>query len=256
MFRTDSNGCGVVERRRNYRPTWSLNLTEPVASNYYPVDSRIDISEDSNDLYRGGREITILTDRAQGGSSMKSGQIELMLHRRLFNDDAFGVGEALNETAFGVGLVVRGKHRLVMRENSNNFDTISPRYEAEKILMKPVMFLGPSGSSIEVPEVPRFGKPNMSKNIKLLTLERWNSKSLLVRFENINEASDGECENVELQHGVKIIETTLDGNLKLQDQRRMSWNGYTQSSRDEVLDPTAIRLCPGEIRTFIVELIN
>ena len=33
------------------------------------------------------------------------------LHRRLLHDDAFGVGEALNETAFGVGLVARGKHR-------------------------------------------------------------------------------------------------------------------------------------------------
>ena len=31
--------------------------------------------------------------------------------RRLLHDDAFGVGEALNETAFGEGLVVRGKHR-------------------------------------------------------------------------------------------------------------------------------------------------
>ena len=37
-----------------------------------------------------------------------------MLHRRLFNDDAFGVGEALNETAFGVGLVARGKHRVLL----------------------------------------------------------------------------------------------------------------------------------------------
>ena len=33
-------------------------------------------------------------------------------YRRLLHDDAFGVGEALNETAFGVGLVARGTHRL------------------------------------------------------------------------------------------------------------------------------------------------
>lgn len=31
------------------------------------------------------------------------------LHRRLLFDDAFGVGEALNETAFGEGLVASGK---------------------------------------------------------------------------------------------------------------------------------------------------
>ena len=39
-FLTDSNGRFMIERRRDYRPTWNLNLTEPVASNYFPVDSR------------------------------------------------------------------------------------------------------------------------------------------------------------------------------------------------------------------------
>ena len=39
-FLTDSNGRFMTERRRDFRPTWDLNLTEPVASNYFPVDSR------------------------------------------------------------------------------------------------------------------------------------------------------------------------------------------------------------------------
>lgn len=30
--------------RRDYRPTWELNQTEPVAGNYYPVNSRIYIT--------------------------------------------------------------------------------------------------------------------------------------------------------------------------------------------------------------------
>lgn len=61
----------------------------------------------------GESELTVLTDRAQGGTSMNSGQVELMVHRRLLHDDAFGVGEALNEVAFGAGLVARGHHWIL-----------------------------------------------------------------------------------------------------------------------------------------------
>ena len=31
------------------------------------------------------------------------------VHRRLLNDDSFGAGEPLNETAYGQGLVVKGQ---------------------------------------------------------------------------------------------------------------------------------------------------
>ena len=58
--------------------------------------------------------VTVLTDRSEGGSSLAEGQLELMLHRRCLKDDGFGVGEALDEEAFGEGLVVRGKHTVFL----------------------------------------------------------------------------------------------------------------------------------------------
>lgn len=36
-FYTDSNGREMIKRVRDYRPTWKLNVTEPVSGNYYPL---------------------------------------------------------------------------------------------------------------------------------------------------------------------------------------------------------------------------
>lgn len=59
-------------RKRNYRPTWKLTSTEPQSQNYYPVNSRMYIKDKS-------MQLTVLTDRSQGGSSLKDGQLELMV---------------------------------------------------------------------------------------------------------------------------------------------------------------------------------
>lgn len=60
---------------RNYRPTWKWINTEPVAGNYYPVDSRIYLRDDGR-----GVQFTVMTDRSQGGSSLNDGQVELMVN--------------------------------------------------------------------------------------------------------------------------------------------------------------------------------
>ena len=38
-FYTDANGREMLRRVRDERPTWNLNVTQPVAGNYYPVTS-------------------------------------------------------------------------------------------------------------------------------------------------------------------------------------------------------------------------
>ena len=60
LFYTDANGREMKERRRNYRKTWTLNDTEPVSQNYYPVNSRIFINDSTTQL-------TVMADRSQGG---------------------------------------------------------------------------------------------------------------------------------------------------------------------------------------------
>jgi lysosomal alpha-mannosidase len=56
-----------------------------------------------------------------------------MLHRRTLNDDSLGVGEPLNELAFGQGLVVRGKHLLIVEQPVSS--ALLHRVSAQRLYM-------------------------------------------------------------------------------------------------------------------------
>uniref|UniRef100_H2Z3Y8 Alpha-mannosidase n=1 Tax=Ciona savignyi TaxID=51511 RepID=H2Z3Y8_CIOSA len=171
-FYTDANGREVLERKKNYRPTWKLNQTEPVAGNYYPVNSRIYIRD-------AHVQLTVLTDRSQGGSSLSSGALELMVHRRLLGEDSKGVAEPLNETGqFGDGLITRGKHWLLL-------DTVTSsakqhRLLGEEAFMSPLVMFG----GATPPALQSFIVNPLPPNIHLLTLATTNSGELLVRLEH------------------------------------------------------------------------
>jgi alpha-mannosidase len=109
-FYTDSNGRDFLKRVRDFRPDWDLEVKEPVAGNYYPLNLGLYMQDSETD-------VSVLVDRALGGSSIVDGQLEIMLHRRLLYDDHRGVGEALNETVCRSdghceGLTVGSKHHL------------------------------------------------------------------------------------------------------------------------------------------------
>lgn len=188
VFYTDANGREILQRSLNFRPTWSVYIKEPVAGNYYPVNSRIFIRDPHRDL-----QFTVLTDRSQGGSSLRNGSIELMVHRRLLYDDAFGVEEALNETYYDDrGVVVRGTHRV----------TLSSVNEAAKI-HRPLAQAIYSAPTLHFSSVRRkpykykyktnctaLAKP-LPPNVHLLTLENWNKEDkVLMRLEHFFELKD------------------------------------------------------------------
>ena len=53
-YYTDANGREVLERIRDYRPTWNYTLLENISGNYYPINSRIWIKDQQ-------RQFTVLT---------------------------------------------------------------------------------------------------------------------------------------------------------------------------------------------------
>lgn len=77
----------------------------------------------------------------------------LQLHRRLLKDDAFGVGEALNETAFGEGLVVRGSH-YVVGGSIRDLDELAMKEKALtlKMLLRPWTLITPITNGSVMPD--------------------------------------------------------------------------------------------------------
>ncbi|EDW81559.1 uncharacterized protein Dwil_GK10956 [Drosophila willistoni] len=80
VFYTDLNGLQLIKRRRFEKL--------PLQANYYPVPSAMFI-EDAN------MRLTLLTGQPLGGSSLASGEMEIMQDRRLASDDARGLGEGV-----------------------------------------------------------------------------------------------------------------------------------------------------------------
>nr|CAB3263606.1 lysosomal alpha-mannosidase-like [Phallusia mammillata] len=272
-FYTDANGREVLERKRDYRPTWTLNQTEPVAGNYYPVNSRIYIKDSKFQL-------TVLNDRSQGGASLSDGSLELMLHRRLLVDDKRGVGEPLNETGqFGDGLIVRGKQLILL-------DTIQAsgaqqRLLAEEMYMDTfVAFRNVSTASNGLPPGSALSAP-LPENVHLLTLETTSSGQILIRLEHQfalnDDAQLSKPVTVSLKGLIKgfepvsVEELVLSGNALKSQVTRLQWKSKTRPKRDaerqmhfekhydatngfgDVLyDQFDVTLQPMQIRTFLM----
>ena len=69
-FYTDSNGLEEQTRVVDFRPTWPLVVNEAVSGNYYPINSHIGIQDADSK-----KKLTIVTDRSQGGTVIKNGEI-------------------------------------------------------------------------------------------------------------------------------------------------------------------------------------
>lgn len=270
VFFTDANGRQTLERRRDYRPTWTLNPTEPVAENYYPINSHIYV--------KGDQLVGLVNDRSQGGTSLHDGEIELMIHRRLLYDDAFGVGEALNEpgdTYGGLGLVVTGTHLLIMSQTEDPMSVIRPM--AQTFFMPPWLTFG--ATELTTQQFAAFinTKSGLSvplpPNVHLLTLEPWRDGTHLLRLEHVYGV--GESPTLSMPVTVQLDnlldnftitsaeETTLAANQWKKDASRFKWKTLSQdevrpwrSSRisADQSGRISVELQPMEIRTFVVTL--
>jgi len=264
-YYTDANGREVLERIRDYRPTWNYSMNEPVSGNYYPINSRIWIKDQT-------RQLTILTDRSHGGGSIHDGSLEIMVHRRVLFDEGFFVAEALNETAFGQGLVVRGRHILIV--DSPISSVRQHRILAQQLYMHPLA----TYSLIQESYADYSSTYHLTwsalidalpLNIHLLTLDQLGSKNYLIRLEHYFELNEDvlysqpvtfDLQSVFQSIGTitNTLELTLAGNFPLTELRRFNWTTTDQMkmhpSSSLSLQATTITLNPMQIRTFNITI--
>ncbi|XP_044269447.1 lysosomal alpha-mannosidase-like isoform X2 [Tribolium madens] len=281
-FFTDSNGRELIKRQLNKRYDYEYDSTlEPIGSNYYPVTSKIVIRDETKKL-----EVAVLNDRAQGGSSLNNGDIELMLHRRLLADDNKGVGESLDDEEFGQGVVARGQLYLVIGSTDNNVDgskstAAQERELALKKLLTPLVLVGDASSDglslDKVQSALNFNfeglKTNLPDNVHILTFEPWKENSYILRLEHILENNEDATlsttatVNLEglftLFEITEIRETTLGANQWYDEyaaEDKYIWalkDGGSATNEKDSISPLAdlqITLDPMQIRTFIIKV--
>ena len=152
ILHTDSNGRRLLRRVQDARPSWSLNVAEPVAGNYYPVAALAVVRGDGGATPSSATSFAVAVDRGQGAASLRRGAIEFMLHRRLAVDDTRGVVEPLSETACGCrscgcgGLAVAGHHVLAVA-SGDEAGAIAAR-EAALAASRPVVLVFGEGAAV------------------------------------------------------------------------------------------------------------
>ncbi|KYB25900.1 lysosomal alpha-mannosidase-like precursor [Tribolium castaneum] len=281
-FFTDSNGRELIKRQLNKRYDYEYDSTlEPIASNYYPVTSKIVIRDETKKL-----QVAVLNDRAQGGASLQNGALELMLHRRLLADDNKGVGEPLDDEEFGQGVVARGQLYLVVGSTDSNVSggkstAAQERELALKKLLNPLVLVGDASSDAlsldKVQSALNFNfeglKTTLPDNVHILTLEPWKDDSYILRLEHILENNEDATlsttatVNLEglftLFEITEIRETTLGANQWYDEyaaEDKYIWalkDGSSVSNKEAPVTVTAdlqITLDPMQIRTFIIKV--
>ncbi|XP_009386958.2 alpha-mannosidase isoform X1 [Musa acuminata AAA Group] len=271
-FYTDSNGRDFLKRVRDYREDWNLEVTQPVAGNYYPLNLGIYMTD-------GKSELSVLVDRAVGGSSIQDGEIEIMLHRRLLFDDSRGVGEALDEQVCVSnaceGLTARGNYYISV----NKFGSGAYwRRTCGQQIYSPLLlaFSQEDEESWKSSHVAKSTSMdvgyNLPPNVAIITLQDLDDGTTLFRLAHLYEAAEDlqystmavvELKKVFAGKMIKELrETNLSANQNKTNMKKMKWRtegdvGTVSAPiiRGSPVDNTTlvVELGPMEIRTFLIK---
>ena len=185
IFYTDSNGREMQRRVRDFR-TYPFIQTEPVAGNYYPVNALAFVNDSK-------AQFSIHVDSSIGGSSIFDGSLEVMVHRRLLQDDGRGVGEPHNETEYitpyvgsephgqhyGPGLIIRGTHRWTLEATSSAMAVNRPLMD--RVYYRPQLYFTQPGNTLQSSVLSGVAG-TLPANVQIITLNLLDDGFLLLRL--------------------------------------------------------------------------
>lgn len=252
---TDSNGRQAMKRFFDGASSFEYFDTEPVAGNYYPITA-FGYIKDKKDQF------SVITDRAQGMTA-SNGVVEIMLHRRCFYDDHFGVEEALDEPGKdGAGLVAKGKHIVLFTDLEKSAEQMRPLV-LENFHHPVLSFSILKNEKFEFKRELEYSglRQELPPYLHLLSLEKLSQGKVLIRFEHIyhNDGVESQKYAVNQIFDPKNMFTDLqisyaEDLLLGANRREPSW---TKKRTDEVLgfmstvsDMVEFSIRPSEILTF------
>ena len=291
-FFTDSNGREFLERKLNYRPTWDMEVFQPVAGNYYPVNAAIFVEDDKSSL-------AVLPDRTQGGSSLESGNIEIMVQRRTKADDSRGVAEPLDETTGGVnpyppygdnarvgtGVIIKGTHRIYVGDG-NSGAGIARSGMDEMFSPLNVFFSNAGAVDVEIDDhfqvsefsaVGEIGASPLPDQIALITLQKVYGEEGVFFARLAHQYAVGEDDNLSqpaavdlnsiLPKGLKMAgfkEMTLTGNQEFSDRqkKKLKWVADDDETLEEAVSGRTfdngdlVNFKPMEMRSFRIHTVH
>jgi hypothetical protein len=219
-------------------------------------------------------QLSVLCDRAQAAASLKSGEMEFMVHRRLLADDERGVNEALNETTGGLvgeypswtrqgeGIRVSGKHWLLLSELDQGMKELRTAMDRTFAPMLP-LYSSSTQQQLQQQQLYSLGAglgTELPDNVQLMTLQ-WVPRSdhgqqpntLLVRLSH----QFAEGEDVQLSQPATVdlaqllaplrpiaktlVELNLSGNQQRGDmlKNKVHWD-YSDSDSESKEAPTPL----------------
>lgn len=272
---TDNNGYQMMRR------TYKNVVNNTVARNYYPMVRAAYIEDDSS-------RVAFLTERAHGVASLSQGQLDVMLHRRLWNNQEWNLGYnlTLNDSSVVrpvLWMILGSPAASIYQQEALELQhrpVIIPIDKPQKLWIQkeksiqPVVL--PQNLHMQTLSIPGWNySPNHTQQLQNLGSggdrhSKIDFDRILLRITHLYEEGEDPVLSKpatinlkEVMQGIgevtEVLERSLTGTWDISDLQRWSWKTNIGVGKPEekefvsgVTEDFSVTIFPKEIRTFFI----